>query len=39
MNVKPETQNARPVGDLRARVASDAGGKDLDSAWGHVLSI
>ena len=43
MNVKPNTQDAKaiedlPVDDRRARVASDAGGKDWDSAWGHVLS-
>lgn len=38
MNVKPNTQDAKPVDDRRARVASDAGGKDLDSAWGHMLS-
>ena len=38
MNVKPNTQDAKPVGDLRARVAADAGGKDWDSARGHVLS-
>ena len=38
MNVKPDIQNAKPVDDRRARVTSDAGGKDWDSTWGHVLS-
>jgi hypothetical protein len=41
MNVKPNTQDAKPVPnkffEANGKV-TDAGGKDWDSAWGHMLS-
>jgi hypothetical protein len=37
MNAKPNIQNAKPVGNLRVRVAAGDDGRVWDSAWGQLL--